>query len=139
MKKIACSVILVSVLLLAIPLSGYAGGSSVSFGIRIGAGYPYPYAWGGRYPGYWGPRPYWGPRYYWGGPIVVAPYPYYAPPPTVVVPEQPPVYAQPEQPQENYWYYCQNPQGYYPYVKSCPGGWMKVVPQPTSPNTPPNR
>jgi hypothetical protein len=43
------------------------------------------------------------------------------------------VYVQPEQPQQNYWYYCQEPQGYYPYVKQCPGGWMKVLPQPAPP------
>lgn len=30
----------------------------------------------------------------------------------------------------NVWYYCQNPQGYYPYVKSCAGGWQKVPVQP---------
>jgi len=27
-----------------------------------------------------------------------------------------------------YWYYCRNPQGYYPYVTSCPGGWVQVIP-----------
>ena len=70
-------------------------------------------------------------------------YPFYYPPsyyypPTVIVPTTPPVYiqqqqaqpAQPAQPQTNYWYYCQNPDGYYPYVKSCPGGWLQVAPQP---------
>ena len=51
---------------------------------------------------------------------------YYAAPP-VVVQQSPPVYVQ--QPQANgYWYYCQNPQGYYPYVTACPGGWMTVAP-----------
>jgi hypothetical protein len=29
----------------------------------------------------------------------------------------------------NYWYYCENPAGYYPYVQSCSKGWMQVVPQ----------
>jgi len=28
-----------------------------------------------------------------------------------------------------YWYYCEEPRGYYPYVKSCPQGWMQVVPR----------
>jgi hypothetical protein len=32
------------------------------------------------------------------------------------------------QTEQCYWYYCQNPQGYYPDVNNCPGGWMKVVP-----------
>jgi hypothetical protein len=40
-----------------------------------------------------------------------------------------PVYIQREPPAE-YWYYCWDPQGYYPYVPECPGGWVKVAPQP---------
>lgn len=32
-----------------------------------------------------------------------------------------------------YWYYCKNPSGYYPYVKQCPSGWMKVVHDNVSP------
>jgi hypothetical protein len=35
--------------------------------------------------------------------------------------------------EEDYWYYCRKPEGYYPYVKKCPGGWMKVVPPPEAP------
>jgi hypothetical protein len=47
-----------------------------------------------------------------------------------VVSEAPPVYAQaaPPAPPPAYWYYCQNPPGYYPYIKDCPAGWMTVVP-----------
>jgi hypothetical protein len=80
--------------------------------------------------------PYWGP-YYW------EPYPYY-PPPVVVTP--PPVYVQPapqvqptpqtpDQPPaaSSFWYYCENPQGYYPYVQQCPDGWQPVAPTPQSP------
>ena len=110
----ALTVLVATVLLFVNPLSSDARGR-VFFGARIGVGYP---GW-------------WGPRYYWGGPVVGWPY-YYAPPPVVV--EQPPVYSEPEQEQPYYWYYCQNPQGYYPYVKSCPGGWMQVVPNTTPPN-----
>jgi hypothetical protein len=29
-----------------------------------------------------------------------------------------------------YWYYCNNPAGYYPYVKSCRGPWRAVTPTP---------
>jgi hypothetical protein len=59
------------------------------------------------------------------------PYPVYAP---AVAESSPPVYAQPEsQPQQQYWYYCQGAQAYYPYVKECPGGWLQVVPQPSPP------
>jgi hypothetical protein len=28
------------------------------------------------------------------------------------------------------WYYCDNPAGYYPYVRSCPGPWRAVAPTP---------
>ena len=28
----------------------------------------------------------------------------------------------------NYWYYCRDPEGYYPQVSRCPTGWMQVVP-----------
>jgi hypothetical protein len=61
-------------------------------------------------------------------------YPYYDPASAVAVEQQPEQYADSGQQQsDSYWYYCQDPQGYYPYVKSCPGGWMKVVPQTTPP------
>jgi len=62
-------------------------------------------------------------------------YPYYAPQPPVIIQQQPEEYLLPEQqPEEtSYWYYCRTPKGYYPYVKSCPGGWMKVVPSPAPP------
>ena len=62
-----------------------------------------------------------------------APYPYASvvveSPPLVYVQPSPPVYAQPSPPQP-YWYYCDNPQGYYPHVQQCPGGWRQVVPTP---------
>jgi len=59
--------------------------------------YPYPYAY---------PYPY-------------GPYPY-APPPPPAVPAAPPASAA-AQPQ--FLYRCDSPQGYYPHVASCPGGW----------------
>jgi hypothetical protein len=57
------------------------------------------------------------------------PYPYYAPP-TVVVPQEPQEYIMRDDQEDEtgYWYYCKEANGYYPYVKRCPGGWMKVVP-----------
>jgi len=64
-------------------------------------------------------------------PFYPAPYYYY--PPVAVAPSSPPVYIEQGNAQaaeSNYWYYCTNPEGYYPYVKQCPGGWQKVVPQP---------
>jgi hypothetical protein len=120
------------------------GGPHAHGGARIATGVQVRYYggyYGPRYPGYWGAR-YWGPGYWgpglwsgywWGWPYYG--YPYYASPSIVV--QQPPVYVEPNQtPQEpQYWYYCQNPQGYYPYIQQCPQGWMKVVP----PDSPPAR
>jgi hypothetical protein len=77
-------------------------------GVWIGA----PFLWG---------APWWGGYPSWRG------YPYGPPP--VVIEQQPPVYIQQEPPVQ-YWYYCQNPQGYYPHVRQCPGGWLQVVPSP---------
>jgi hypothetical protein len=51
----------------------------------------------------------------------------------VVIGQQPQVYVEQNQQESDYWYYCDDPQGYYPYVKSCPGGWMKVVPDTVPP------
>jgi len=64
--------------------------------------------------------PFWAPYAY--PPVVVAPPVYVQPPPQVFV--------QPPPPPQAYWYYCDNPQGYYPYVQQCPGGWRQVVPSP---------
>ena len=71
-------------------------------------------------------------------PRVVVPFgPYWASypyPPAVVA--APPVYVQlppvvaGQPPAAQYWYYCDNPQGYYPYVQQCPGGWRQVAPTP---------
>jgi hypothetical protein len=74
--------------------------------------------------------PVWGP--WWGYPAY--PYPYYESPPVVI--QQQPAYEeqapQPE-PQQYYWYFCRESNAYYPYVKQCPGGWLKVVPAPAPP------
>ncbi len=64
------------------------------------------------------------------------PPPYYYYPPVVAVPSSPPVYIERGDPQpapeqaRSYWYYCPDSNAYYPYVKHCPGGWQRVVPQP---------
>ena len=55
--------------------------------------------------------------------------PLYAPP--VVEEPLPPAYVEPRSPE--YWYYCQDPPGYYPYVATCAGGWLQVAPQPSAP------
>lgn len=78
------------------------GGGHAEFGLFVG-------------PGLWDPYPY---------------YPYYYPSPPVIVQQPPELYVQPNPQVETpgYWYFCQEPQGYYPYVKKCPKGWMKVIP-----------
>lgn len=83
---------------------------------------------------------------YFGSPFYSSPfypypyyrYPYYYPyynPPVVTVPVTPPVYIQQSPPATRdypagYWYYCSNPDGYYPYIKECPDGWQQVEPTP---------
>ena len=98
---------------------GHSGHGHVGIGLYFGVPYGYPY-----YP----------PYYY---------YPYYYPP-VVVTPAQPPVYieqappssyippdiAAPAESDNYYWYHCGKPDGYYPYIKECPGGWKKVTPTP---------
>jgi hypothetical protein len=117
MKKIVCIALAAIALFLANPLSGLADrgghgwhGGHVGVGISVG--------------------PVWGPMW-WGAPYYPY-YPYYAAPPIIVQQPEPEIYVEPApQPQEpTYWYYCQNPKGYYPYVKQCQDGWMKVVPSP---------
>lgn len=127
MKKTTLVFMILLALLLAIPWFSYAGhGHNGHTRVFIGGSFSF------GPPAYWGP-PAWGPRYYYGAPV------YYGPPPVIVA--QPPWYAQPQpayvqrgQAESDYWYYCENPQGFYPYIKSCPGGWMKVVPETVPPD-----
>ena len=89
---------------------GHRGGHA-EVGVVVGPG-----LW---WPGLWEPYPY---------------YPYYSPPPVVIQQPQE-IYVQPA-PQADvtdYWYFCPEPQGYYPYVKACPKGWMRVVPSANPP------
>ena len=77
---------------------------------------------------FYAPYPYYPYPYYYGPPPV-----YYAPPPVVYTP--PPVYYTPPPeptvaPQAQTWYYCDNPQGYYPYVSQCGSGWRQVPARP---------
>ena len=113
MNKSFCLILVAVILILSSALPSQAdwhgghGGFSFRGGIWVG-------------PGWWGP---------WGYPYSYPYYPYYAEPP-VVIEKQAPVYVQPNRQQEesDYWYFCPKPQGYYPYVKRCPSGWLKVVP-----------
>ncbi len=98
--------------------NGHGGHGHISGGIWIGPGWWGPW-WGGPW---WG----WGPGY---------PYPYYQSSP-VVIQQQSPIYedeAPQQEQQQYYWYFCPRAKNYYPYVKQCPEGWMKVVPPPQTP------
>lgn len=96
---------------------------------------------GGRYYGRYHGHPRFG--FYFGAPLYTRPfypYPYYPyyPPEIVTIPVEPPVYIEREAPRSDqslspgYWYYCTDPEGYYPYVKECPSGWLQVNPVPPS-------
>ncbi len=93
------------------------------FSIGLGFGAPLFSPW------YYAPPP----NYYYYYP------PTYYPPPLVSVPAQPPVYIEQgvsqagSSPGSNYWYYCHDPKGYYPYVEQCPAGWQRVSPVPPPP------
>ncbi len=70
--------------------------------------------WGGWFPLWFGfhlfaPRP----------PVIIE-REYYPPPP-------------PPRPVARFYYYCRNPEGYYPQVPSCPGGWLRVLPSDDGP------
>lgn len=105
---------------------GHHHHSRFSFGLSLGAPlyYPAPY--------------YYAPYYY-------PPYPHYVPAPAAA--EAPayiersdsgaPAYVEREEGAplarrrgEGSWYFCPESNGYYPYVKQCPGGWQRVAPRP---------
>ena len=104
---------------------GAAGGGYGGYGgYGLGLGYGFGPGYYGGYGGYGFGGPYYSP--------------YYGYSPVISVPVTPPVYIQrqetrpplsPPQP-ANYWYYCRNPDGYYPYVKKCAEGWLQVPPRP---------
>ncbi|MCX7176286.1 MAG: hypothetical protein NT159_20640 [Proteobacteria bacterium] len=72
------------------------------------------------------------------GPVTSYVQPYYVEPAYA----SPPVTSMPPPPQNGtqlsalgvpgsqWWYFCKNPNGYYPYVRECPSGWEKVSPTP---------
>lgn len=113
MKKrgIVVLLMLLGALLSAMPAWAHDRGRG-RVGVGVYLGVPFGYPW-------YAPPPYY----------------FYPSPPVVVVRPEPQVYIERAAPQptlqsQPIWYYCTNPQGYYPYVKECPGGWMHVVPTP---------
>ena len=117
----------------------YHRGGGARVGIYVGSGIlAAPWIYGRPY--YYGPYAY---------PYAYAyPYPYYGYAPTyyprVVVQEQPTVYVESQAPvviaptapqapsapqaQQQYWYFCQSSQTYYPHVQNCATPWQRVIP-----------
>jgi hypothetical protein len=105
--------------------------------VYFGFGYGWPGYW-------WGGRPWWGPGWYGYPAYPYAYYPYAYPPSVVVSPgpqtyiEQAPAATAQQAPATasppNYWYYCAESKGYYPYIRECPEGWMTVVPPSSAPS-----
>ncbi|HYB43385.1 MAG TPA: hypothetical protein VEL75_16515 [Candidatus Methylomirabilis sp.] len=117
--------VVVTLLLAASVVPSQAGGSRVFVGVNVGVP-----LWG----------PVWGPPVVYPAPVLVAPPPIIVqspPPPQTFVERQPPpppqvqAQAQPSQ----FWYFCQDSQTYFPYVKECPSGWLQVVPHMSPPPT----
>lgn len=52
-------------------------------------------------------------------------------PPVIYANPQPPTVMQTTPPVSSTWYYCDNPAGYYPYVRFCGGPWRAVPAMPT--------
>jgi hypothetical protein len=141
MMRRVMGVALAGVLLLGVALPGEVwawGGPRVR--VFVGAGpiwwapgfvpRPWPYFPPAYvYPPFY-PAPYYPPVYTYAPPVYS-----YAPPvyvPQATVQQAPPAYVRQNPvappPQPRYWYYCQDAEAYYPYVKECPRGWKKVVP-----------
>ena len=126
--------------------SGGHGGSWHGGGSSHGGWHGGGWHGGGWHGGGWhGRHHFWGPRVFFGVGVAAPfwwypygyayPYPYAYPAdsPPMAVESSPQTYIQEDTQAQQYWYYCQNPQGYYPYVKECPGGWQQVAPQPPQP------
>lgn len=83
----------------------------------------------------WDPAAYWDYPYPYYYPYDYPPYPgYYAPAPAPPTPGQAPTQANGAAPPQ-FWYYCDNPQGYYPYVQNCSMTWKQVAATPPSGST----
>jgi hypothetical protein len=126
-------IVLLATVLVASAIPGHtrSGGHSFRGGHGFHGGHRFHggHGWGGVGVSI-GVGPYWWPSYWWPYDYSYA-YPYVYPytysPPISVQPSQP-LTIQPHSP--SVWYYCENPQGYYPYVQQCPGGWRTVAPSP---------
>ena len=117
---------------LAIVLAFCQSADIASAAERFGGGFR-----GGFVGGYRGPRvgvylgapfydPFWPMFPYYSYPYYYPPYPYPAP----GYPEIAQTPTAPETAPAPAWYYCDDPQGYYPYVRSCNHAWQPVPAEP---------
>ena len=116
------------------------GGPRVSLDVNIWRGGFWRHGWYGPRFGWWWVVPSAG-YYYYDAPAY--PYPDYYRPSTVVIERDRDAVAAPPAgaPQQQYWYYCREPDGYYPYVPECHTQWRQVpvTPQGAPPSPPPGK
>jgi len=125
MKKSVYLVLIVFALLFVGVLPVYAAGHG--HGGHGGHGHGHFFFGGDIFigPGWGGWGPWWGAPYYPYYPN----YPYYSPQQSSEYVEQ-----TPQVEEQTYWYFCPDAKNYYPYVKRCPSGWLKVVPSSAPPD-----
>lgn len=153
-SKISLFLTLITILLVGTSESEVAFAGDWNVGVYLGAPigfnsgyYPHSY-YGAPYygtPVYYPPAPAYYPAvpaYYPAAPAYYPPVPAYYP----AVQPAPVIYTErkdssqintqgapinsAQAAQESWWYYCVDAKTYYPYVKQCPGGWLRVAPQP---------
>lgn len=142
-SKISFILTLVTVVLLSTTQSEVAFAHGWNVGVYLGA----PIGFNSRHY----PSPYYGAPYY-GTPVYYPPAPAYYPPVPAYYPAVQPVQPAPviyterkvgsqidtkeaqiissRTAQQSWWYYCVDAKTYYPYINQCPGGWLRVAPQP---------
>lgn len=99
--------------------------------LGAGAAPAYAYHWYYYHP-LWG----WGWWPHYAGPLY--PPPVYVSPPVVV--QQPQTYVQrpADQAQPTVWYWCRDPEGFWPHVQKCKDdAWLPVLPQTAPPSATP--
>lgn len=121
-----------------------SGGGRGGGGFRSGGGFR-----GGGFRGGFRGGIFVGPGFGWYDPFWWPYDPFYYPfaypylPPEAIGQYAPPPGYLPEAagaPAQQYWYRCGNPEGYYPYVRACNGGWEQVpVAPPGAAGAPPAR
>src|SRR6185436_21164698 len=103
------------------------GGRHWGFGWGLGLGLAVTAPWVFARPYYYPPSYYYPPAYYPSYSYAPA-YGYSQPAYSA------PAYAQPSAPSsQDYsfsYYYCAGANGYYPYVRQCPGGWQAIPSRP---------